>query len=109
MRFPQVAIGQRFAYQGKHYTKNGPLTASEEGRAEQRMIPRSAEVILIDTAGKPVKEIKQRYKRAEVELLVKRFKAGLVGRLREMAAGEEVLGVDQVIALIESQEVDGND
>lgn len=106
MRFPQVPIGQRFTYQDKHYTKTGPLTASEEGSGAQRMIPRSAEVALLDTAGQPVKEIKQRYSRSEVDGLMRRFKAELVDALRAMASGDGSLQLDRVIELIESQKTD---
>ena len=104
MRFPQVAIGQRFTYQGKCYTKTGPLTASEEGDGSQRMIPRAAEVTPVDAAGEPVKELKQRYKRSELEDLVKRLKSDLVEQLQEMAAEDGSLQLDQVVSLIESQQ-----
>ncbi|MGD9164923.1 MAG: hypothetical protein PVF13_09215 [Chromatiales bacterium] len=107
MRFPQLAIGQLFTYQGKRYTKTGPLTASEEGSGAQRMIPRAAEVTLIDTAGKPVKEFKQRYSRSEVSELLQGFKAGLVGRLKTMAAEDGSLDLDRVIELVQTQEADG--
>jgi hypothetical protein len=106
MRFPQLAIGQRFTYQSKPYTKTGPLTASEEGSGQQRMIPRAAEVILIDSLGKPVKEIKQRYNRSEVRDVLKRFRADLVEQMKALADDEGALRLDQVIGLIESREVD---
>jgi hypothetical protein len=102
MRFPQVALGQRFTYQGKAYTKTGPLTASEEGSGNQRMIPRSAEVTALDAAGEPVRQTKQRYTGSEVDALMKGFKADLLGRLRAMASEEGTLQLDQVVALIES-------
>ncbi len=104
MRFPQVNIGQRFTYQGKPYTKTGPLTASEEGSGKQRMIPRAAEVTLLDTQGKPVKEIKQRYSRAEVSTLLQRFKADLMGRFEQMADADGKLRLDQVIEAIRTEE-----
>lgn len=106
MRFPQVSIGQRFTFQGKRYTKTGPLTASEEGTGAQRMIPRATEVTPIDTAGNPLKEIKQRYSRKEVTELLQAFKAGLVDSLKELAAEDGSLRLDQVLSLIEAQEVD---
>ncbi len=106
MRFPQVPIGQRFTYEGRQYTKNGPLTATEEGSGKQRMVPRSAEVTLLDTVGQPVKEIKQRYNRSEVSALIRRFKSDLVGRLQAMAAADGSLKLDQVIELIEAQQPD---
>lgn len=42
MRFPQLKIGQQFEYQGKRYTKTGPLIASEGGTGASAMIRRSA-------------------------------------------------------------------
>lgn len=104
MRFPQVPIGQRFAFQGQHYTKTGPLTASEEITGTQRLISKAAEVTLIDNGGKPLQEVKQRYNRAEVTRLLINFKADLVCRLRDMAAQDGTLKLKQVVALIESQE-----
>ncbi len=104
MRFPQVAIGQRFTYQGKAYSKTGPLTASEEGSGNQRMIPRSAEVTPLDAGGEPIKADKQRYTGSEVDALVRRFKADLVGQLQGLAADDGSLQLDQVVQLIESQE-----
>ncbi len=106
MRFPQVSIGQRFTFQDKRYTKTGPLTASEEGTGAQRMIPRATEVELIDTLGKPVKEIKQRYSRKEVTGLLLGFKADLVDSLKRMASEDGSLQLDQVLSLIETQEID---
>ncbi len=105
MRFPQVPIGQRFRYQGQLYSKTGPLTASEEGSGAQRMIARAAEVELIDTLGKPLKETKQRYNRSEVTRLLKRCKADLIVGLGQIAADDGTLQLDQVIALIEAHEV----
>jgi hypothetical protein len=104
MRFPHVAIGQRFTYQGKAYTKTGPLTASEEGSGNQRMIPRAAEVTPLDAAGEPVREVKQRYTRAELETLIGRFKSDLVTQLGEMASEDGSLQLDQVVQLVESQQ-----
>ncbi|MEJ2693505.1 MAG: polysulfide reductase chain A [Candidatus Thiodiazotropha sp.] len=104
MRFPQVAIGQRFTFQGRQYTKTGPLTASEEHTGKQRLLARSAEVTLIDGAGQAVKEIKQRYNRAEMVRLLANFKAELVESLCEAAAEDGTLPLDQVVSLIESRE-----
>jgi hypothetical protein len=49
MKFPQLPIGKRFAYQGQVYTKTGPLTARREADGTQRMIPRAALVAPADT------------------------------------------------------------
>jgi hypothetical protein len=47
MRFSQVPVGQRFEYEGAFYTKVGPVTARDDRSGRQRMIPRSAEVVLL--------------------------------------------------------------
>jgi hypothetical protein len=49
MKFQQLAMGARFEYEGKGYTKIGPLTAINEA-GEQRMIPRFAILAPLDGA-----------------------------------------------------------
>jgi hypothetical protein len=44
MKFPQLAIGQRFELDGIVYVKVGPMTARAEQSGRQRMIARFAEV-----------------------------------------------------------------
>jgi len=48
MKFPHLPIGQRFRFQDKLYTKVGPLTASEEGSGNNRLMMKSAEVEPLD-------------------------------------------------------------
>ena len=50
MKFPQLQIGQRFAYQGKTYRKATPLLADLEDAEGQRLIPRSAMVEPLEPA-----------------------------------------------------------
>lgn len=107
MRFPQVAIGQRFIYRGKHYTKTGPLTASEEGGGDRQLIAKAAQVTLIDGRGEPVQATKQRYSRAEVQRVMERFKSDLIGALRETEAALGELPLERVIELIREQRIDG--
>ena len=45
MKFNQMPVGQRFAYQGELHVKLGPMTARRERDGEQRLIPRSAAVL----------------------------------------------------------------
>ncbi|MCU7796830.1 MAG: polysulfide reductase chain A [Candidatus Thiodiazotropha sp. (ex Semelilucina semeliformis)] len=105
MRFPQVKTGQRFTYQGMQYTKTGPLTASEEGSGEQRMIMRSAEVALLDVTGKPEKSTRQQYTRSELEAEIQRFKTSLASGVKAAAEDDGTLQLEQVLALIECTEV----
>ena len=50
MKFPNLAIGQRFVFQCERYTKTGPMTASRDRDGTQRMILRSAAVVPVDAA-----------------------------------------------------------
>jgi hypothetical protein len=45
MKFNQMPVGHRFAYQGELHVKLGPMTARRERDGEQRLIPRSAAVL----------------------------------------------------------------
>lgn len=47
MKLQDIPIGGRFEYEGKVFTKTGPLTASSE-QDGQRMIPRYANLRLLD-------------------------------------------------------------
>ena len=47
MKFSQVPIGELFNYQGREYTKSGPLTATVELDGKNKLIPRSANVKLL--------------------------------------------------------------
>lgn len=105
MRFPQVKTGQRFTYQGMQYTKTGPLTASEEGSGEQRMIMRSAEVTLLDAVCKPETSTKQQYTRSELEAEIQRFKTSLAIGVKAAAEDDGVLQLEHVLALIERTQV----
>ncbi len=48
MKFSLIKISQRFSYKGQNYTKSGPLQAVPDGSGNQKMIPRSAVVTLLD-------------------------------------------------------------
>jgi hypothetical protein len=104
MRFPQVKIGQRFTFQNEIYTKTGPVTASREGSGDQRMIMRSAEVSLLDEAGKAVPSSKQRYSRTEMEAGLTRLKSNLAAAAISAADEDGSLSLEVVLNLIESAE-----
>ncbi|WP_079437121.1 hypothetical protein [Zoogloea sp. LCSB751] len=53
MKLSQLALGTRFAFEGKIYTKTGPMTASAESGG-QRMIPRYAVLQPLDGVPPPV-------------------------------------------------------
>ncbi|VAW93824.1 hypothetical protein MNBD_GAMMA23-748 [hydrothermal vent metagenome] len=56
MKFYLVPIGEQFSFQGLAYTKSGPLTASAELDGKSKMIPRSANVQLLNSAKLAVPE-----------------------------------------------------
>ncbi|MBI5463113.1 MAG: hypothetical protein HY941_13085 [Gammaproteobacteria bacterium] len=54
LKFPQLALGQGFVFRGTRYVKVSPLLARAEDSGHSQMIPRSAQVELLDvpaTAG----------------------------------------------------------
>jgi len=50
MKFSKLEIGRVFDYQGNRYTKSGPLQAEDMATGKERMIPRAASVLPVDTA-----------------------------------------------------------
>lgn len=48
MKFSLLAVGQQFEYQGETYIKSTPLIAHQVDTGEQRLIPRSANVVSAD-------------------------------------------------------------
>jgi hypothetical protein len=104
MRFPQLKIGQQFEYQGKRYTKTGPLTASEEGTGANAMIRRSAEVSLVEAGGieTPAEQLKQYFSRQEMLELFREYKSNLANELRHMASEEDGLQLDPVLKVIDT-------
>jgi hypothetical protein len=53
MRFQHLKPGQRFVYQGQHYTKHTAMVATREDGGGQKLIPRWAEVTLLDADSGP--------------------------------------------------------
>jgi hypothetical protein len=52
MKFQRLPLGARFEFEGKVYTKTGPMTASGPS-GEQKMIPRYAELAPLDGGAMP--------------------------------------------------------
>ena len=46
MKFYLLPVGEKFSYQGIDYTKSGPLTASSDVNGQNKMIPRSANIVV---------------------------------------------------------------
>lgn len=99
MRFPQLPVGQRFGYQGKTFTKTGPLTASEEGTGKSQLIKKSAEVTPLELQVSPP-EAKPQYSRQEVAELCARYRAGLTEAVVARAGTQTSLPVQDVLEII---------
>jgi hypothetical protein len=56
VKFYQLQPGARFRYRATVFRKVSPLKATSEADATQRLIPRSAEVTLLDESGDAVPE-----------------------------------------------------
>ena len=56
MKFHQLLPGARFRYQDTVFRKVSPLRGASETDGTQRLIPRSAEVVLLGTADEPAPE-----------------------------------------------------
>ena len=68
MKFHQLRPGARFRLQGTTYRKVSPLKAASEADDSQRLVPRSAEVALLDDAGNaPAATLPEDLPRARVE------------------------------------------
>ncbi|MEW8028941.1 MAG: hypothetical protein AB2806_14575 [Candidatus Thiodiazotropha sp.] len=104
MRFPQLNIGQQFEYQGKRYTKTGPLTASVEGTGASAMIRRSAEVVLVDgeVAVPSAAQLKQNYSRQEMLDLCRDYRLKLHHELKQMAVEEGGLELGTILRVIDN-------
>lgn len=48
MKFQYLKIGQQFHYQGETYVKTTPLVASHANTGQQKLIPRYAEIQLLE-------------------------------------------------------------
>jgi hypothetical protein len=56
MKFQHLKIGQQFHYQGETYLKNTPLIASHAETGNQKLIPRYAEIELLDTTDSTIRQ-----------------------------------------------------
>jgi len=46
VKFYLLPVGEKFSYQGIDYIKSGPLTASSDVNGQNKMIPRSANIVV---------------------------------------------------------------
>jgi hypothetical protein len=107
MRFPQLKIGQQFEFQGKRYTKTGPLTASEEATGASTMIRRSAEVTVVESTanGALEKQLKQNFSREEVIELCRGYRTRLTQESQAIADENGFLQIDQLHLLLKDHDL----
>ena len=76
MRFHQLRHGARFAFRGTVYRKISPLKGEIEQDGIQKLVPRSAEVTLVDESGQAVSgELPERLHSQQLEVELTRFLA----------------------------------
>ena len=69
MKFKLLSIGQKFEYQGETYIKTSPLIASNVKTSNNKMIPRSATLTLLDDSGTKKQEVKNKTLNAQETLV----------------------------------------
>ncbi len=85
MKFPMLSLGARFEFEGKIYTKAGPLTARGEDGG-QRMIPRFAVLRPLDGAAMEAPPpIRRKLDEAKVMVALEVFHGICVGLLQSVA------------------------
>jgi len=76
VRFHQLRPGARFRYKETTYRKISPLKAASETDETQRLIPRSAEVTLVDEHGQAVTaQLPESLESGQLEAELARFRA----------------------------------
>jgi hypothetical protein len=105
MRFPRLRIGQAFLYEGKKYTKTGPMTASQEDSGKNCMIRRSAEITPLEgfTQAKP--SIPDNFSRDQVIAILKEYKSELKSLVLAEAAEQDVVSLSDLLLKIDQLDV----
>jgi ATP-dependent protease HslVU (ClpYQ) peptidase subunit len=89
MKFQHLPIGTQFRFEGKTYTKTGPLVAAAEDGSGQRVIPRYA---MLASLGEPVQATTARGSRQidadKVQTAFACYEADVL-RLLETACGDD--------------------
>ncbi|MFP3873130.1 MAG: hypothetical protein ACLFQT_00845 [Thiohalophilus sp.] len=83
MKFSLLAVGQQFEYQGETYIKSTPLIAHQVDSGEQRLIPRSANVISAVMPPAPATDDSPRIDAREVQQAFAEFEAMLQDQLQQ--------------------------
>lgn len=76
MKFHRLPPGTRFEYKGVAFRKTSPLKGVREADDSHKLIPRSAEVALLDEQGRPVtQQLPENLARERIETEIEKFVA----------------------------------
>lgn len=103
MKFPQLPMGQRFAFQGKNYTKTGPLTASDEETGNNRLMKKSAEILPLGLIEEQQTEEGTQFTRQEVLEMFSQYRSDLQNAVLAEATEQASLSLNEIVKLIERQ------
>lgn len=103
MKFPQLPMGQRFRFQGKHYTKTGPLTASDEETGNNRLMKKSAEILPLGLIEQQRTEEGTQFTRQEVLDMFSQYRSDLQDAVLAKATEQTSLSVSEIVRLIGRQ------
>ena len=102
MKFPQLPIGQRFSFQGKAYTKTGPMTASEEATGKRQLIRKSAAVTPLDARQEATTQTGERqFSESEVREMFDGYREQLRVLLVARLSEQDPQLLEQLLASIE--------
>lgn len=107
MKFHQLRLGARFRYQDKVLRKVSPLRGAGETDETQRLIPRSAEVTVLDDDGKAVAaRLPDKLAGASVQAAIAQF---LIACEQAINHAEPALSDVQQAQLLQAVNAAGND
>ncbi|MES9854720.1 MAG: hypothetical protein ABW170_23160 [Candidatus Thiodiazotropha sp. L084R] len=101
MRFPHLKIGQGFIYQGKRYSKTGPMTASEEESGESCMIRRSAEVMTLENSEEVKPTLPNSFSQDQVVELLEAYKDELKASLQATMKEQVKVSPSDLLACVD--------
>jgi hypothetical protein len=103
VKFPQLAIGQRFSCKGKTYAKTGPLTAREETTGKSRLMMKSALVTPLDPAEAPAERRERHFSEREVRELFDLYRQRLRNSLTDNTARMDPSQLAQIQRWLDDQ------
>jgi hypothetical protein len=105
MRFPYLKIGQGFIFQGKKYTKTGPMTATEEESGKNCMIRRSADVIPEESLADSGKAVIRSFTGDQAADLLQAYKTELKLQLQSVFDERKAIEINDILTLMDALDV----